>query len=70
MKSIQIEFENDLLWALERQSAAADTSVSELVNEAVKAALIEDAWDLAAFKERRDEPSFDFNDCVARLGDS
>ena len=48
---------------------AADTSrsVSALVNQAVKIALLEDAEDLAAFNERKDEPLIRYEDMVSRL---
>ena len=44
-----------------------DRSVSEMVNEAVRYALAEDAEDLAAFDERADEPDVDFEDFVKSL---
>jgi hypothetical protein len=41
--------------------------MSELVNEAVKEALAEDAEDLLAFDERADEPLISYNEMVKRL---
>jgi hypothetical protein len=38
------------------KAAGSDRSVSELVNEAVRLSLAEDAEDLAAFSERAGEP--------------
>lgn len=41
--------------------------MSELVNEAVKLALVEDAEDLAAFEERASEPELPFEEFVKDL---
>jgi hypothetical protein len=41
--------------------------MSELVNEAVKEALAEDAEDLAAFDERAEEPLISYDEMVKRL---
>jgi hypothetical protein len=41
--------------------------VSDLVNEAVKLSLAEDAEDLAAFDQRKDEPNLAFEDVVKDL---
>ena len=44
-----------------------DRSVSDLVNDAVKQSLVEDAEDLAAFKDRARERSHKFEDVVRQL---
>jgi hypothetical protein len=41
--------------------------VSDLVNEAVKLSLAEDAEDLSAFDERASEPNLPFEDVVKEL---
>jgi hypothetical protein len=41
--------------------------MSELVNEAVREALVEDAEDLAAFEERADEPLIGYEEMLKRL---
>jgi len=41
--------------------------MSEIINEAVKEAFCEDAADLAAFDERRDEPLISYDQMVKRL---
>ena len=41
--------------------------MSDLVNDAVRLALAEDADDLAAFRERAEEPTLMFEDFVADL---
>lgn len=52
---------------LKRKAADTSHSISALVNQAVKIALLEDAEDLAAFEERKDEPLVPYNDMMARL---
>jgi hypothetical protein len=53
--------------ALRLKAVATDRSVSDLVNDAVKLALSEDAEDLAAFEERANEPEEDFQSFVKSL---
>lgn len=53
--------------ALRLKAAETDRTISDLVNEAVKLALLEDAEDLAAFDERAAEPSLPFEDVVKEL---
>ena len=53
--------------ALRLKAAAADRSISDMVNEAVKAALAEDEEDLAAFDERKHERSLSFETFVKNL---
>jgi len=59
-KRSTIYFDPELHRALRIKAAETDTSLSELVNEAVRAALAEDAEDLAAFDERAAEPDLPF----------
>ncbi len=49
------------------KSAEISAPVSELVNDAVRSALLEDAEDLEAFKERENEPVIDFEAFVTSL---
>ena len=53
--------------ALRLKSAETSRSISDLVNEAVKLSLAEDADDLAAFEERANEPLIAFEDVVKEL---
>lgn len=53
--------------ALRLKSAETSRSVSELVNEAVRMALFEDAEDLESFEERKNEPVISFEDAVKEL---
>jgi hypothetical protein len=49
---------------LRLKAAETDRSISDLVNEAVKQSLAEDAEDLAAFEERAGERSVSFEKLV------
>ena len=53
--------------ALRLKAAAADRSISDMVNSALKQALAEDAIDLEAYKKRRGESSVDFETFVKAL---
>ena len=60
-------FEPDVHRALKLKAAASDRSVSEMVNDAVRLSLAEDAEDLEAFEERATEPELLFEDFVKSL---
>jgi plasmid stability protein len=62
-----IYFDPELHRALRIKAAETDRSVSDLVNDAVKLVLSEDAEDLAAFEERAGEPNLSFEAVVAAL---
>jgi len=66
-KRVTVYFRPALHRALRIKAAETDTSVSELVNQAVRAALAEDAEDLAAFDDRAREPAVPFEDMVRDL---
>jgi len=66
-KRATVYFDPDIHRALRLKAAAADRSVSDLVNEAVKAALSEDAEDSAAFAAREPEKSYPFDAIVKDL---
>ena len=53
--------------ALRIKAAETEYSVSDLVNSAVKQALLEDAVDLEAFETRAREPLLAFEDVVKTL---
>ncbi len=55
-----VYLEPDLHRILRFKAAETDRSVSDLVNDAVRLSLLEDAEDMAAFKERAKEPSLAF----------
>jgi predicted transcriptional regulator len=66
-KRATIYLDPDLHKALRLKAVETSRSVSELVNEAIKEALSEDAEDLEAFDERSDEPLIGFDEMVKRL---
>jgi hypothetical protein len=59
-KRSTVYFDPDLYKALKIKAAQYDKSLSELINQAVRWSLVEDAEDLAAFEERKNEPNLDF----------
>ena len=66
-KRSTIYFDPDLHRALRLKAAATDKSISDVVNDAVRQTLSEDASDLEVFEKRRREPSLDFEQVVLRL---
>ncbi len=63
-KRATVYFDESVHRALRLKAAETDQSISELVNTAVREALAEDADDLAAFRDRADEPTLAFEDFV------
>ncbi len=63
-KRATVYFEADVHRALRLRAAANDRSVSDMVNDAVKAVLAEDVTDLEAFEKRRKERSTSFESFV------
>ncbi|MCF8028746.1 MAG: CopG family transcriptional regulator [Desulfobacteraceae bacterium] len=53
--------------ALKIKSLETSRSMSEIINDAVKEALAEDAEDLAVFDERQDEPLISYEEMIKRL---
>ncbi|BCR05576.1 hypothetical protein DESUT3_26450 [Desulfuromonas versatilis] len=66
-KRSTIYFDPDLHRALRMKSAAANRSISEIVNDAVRRALQEDQEDLAAFEGRVAEPTITYEELLADL---
>lgn len=62
-----IYFDSELHRALRVKAAHSRRSVSELVNDAVRAALIEDVADLAAFEERAGDPLISYEELLKDL---
>ena len=63
-KRATVYFDPGIHRALRLKSAATERSISELVNEAVKAALAEDADDIETFEVREQEPDYSFDEVV------
>jgi predicted DNA-binding protein len=53
--------------ALKIKSLETSRSMSEIINDAVKEALAEDAEDLAVFEKRQDESLISYEDMIKRL---
>ena len=53
--------------ALRAKAAATDRSISDLVSEAVRLTLAEDADDLSTLRQRANEPDLDFEKVVQSL---
>jgi hypothetical protein len=66
-KRATVYFDPDVHRALRLKAANSDRSISDMVNDAVKLTLAEDAEDLAAFDERKREPNLDFEQFVKAL---
>jgi len=66
-KRATIYFDANLHKALRLKAVETSRSVSELVNEAVREALSEDAEDLSAFEERAAESLISYEEMVKRL---
>ena len=67
VKRATIYLDSDLHKALRLKAVETSRSVSNLVNDAVREALAEDAEDLAAFEERVGEPLISYDQMVKRL---
>lgn len=66
-KRATVYFDPALHRALRLKAAETDRSLSDLVNEAVRLSLAEDAEDLSAFEERAGEPNLPFEAVVREL---
>jgi plasmid stability protein len=66
-KRATIYFDSNLHKALRLKAVETSRSVSDLVNEAVREALLEDAEDLQAFEERADENLISYEEMIKRL---
>ena len=66
-KRATVYFESDVHRALRLKAAALDRSISDMVNDAVKASLAEDAEDLASFSDRKKDKSVSFDAFVQGL---
>ena len=66
-KRATVYFDPIIHKALKLKSIETSKTISELVNEAVKEALAEDAEDITAFEERANEPLISYSEMVKRL---
>ncbi len=66
-KRATVYFNPEIHRALRLKAAETDRPISDLVNDAVKFALAEDAEDLSAFEDRAREPNLPFESVVKDL---
>ncbi len=66
-KRATIYFDPDLHKALKLKALETSRSITDLVNQAVKEALAEDAEDILAFEERKNEPLISYDQMVKKL---
>ena len=67
IKRSTIYFDAKVHRAVRRKAAAVDASISDVVNDAVRRSLLEDAEDVKTFVERRDEPTVSFEKVVRSM---
>ena len=66
-KRSTVYFDENLHAALRLKAAHSHRSVSDIVNDAVRAALAEDQEDLATFQQRADEPTLSYEELLDNL---
>ncbi len=66
-KRTTIYLDPDLHRAIRLKAAETGRPMSALIQEAVKISLAEDAIDLAAYEERKDEPRLTFEEVAKKL---
>jgi hypothetical protein len=66
-KRATIYLDPDLHKALRLKAVETSMSVSELVNNAIREAIAEDAEDIAAFEDRVSEPLIAYEEMIKRL---
>lgn len=66
-KRATVYLDPDLHKALRLKAVETSRSVSDLVNNAVREALAEDADDISAFEERAKEPLISYDEMVKKL---
>lgn len=66
-KRSTVYIDTELHRALRVKAAETERSISELINEAVRNSLLEDSVDLSAFRERKDEQIFSFEEVLKQL---
>ena len=67
VKKSTIYFDPQIHKALRLKAAETDSSVSDIVNEAIRVVFAEDAEDIAAFAARAHEPSLSFEEVLKDL---
>ena len=66
-KRATIYFDPELHKALKLKSLETSRSITHLVNQAVREALSEDAEDILAFEERKNDPLISYDQMIKKL---
>lgn len=66
-KRATVYLDDDLHKALRFKAVEMSRSISDLINEAIRQSLAEDAEDIAAFEERVGEPLVSYDEMVKKL---
>lgn len=66
-KRVTVRFDAAVHQALRLKAVATHRSISDMVNDAVKSALTDDAEDLASFDQRKSERSVSFESLIRDL---
>lgn len=66
-KRATVYLDPDLHKALRLKAVETSTSVSELINKAIREAIVEDAEDITAFESRVAEPLISYDEMIKRL---
>ena len=67
MPKVTLNFEDAILQALKLKSSETKQSMSELVNDALKASLQEDLEDLKSWEERKGEDTYSYEEFLGLL---
>ncbi len=67
VKKSTIYFDPQIHKALRLKAAETESSVSDIVNQAIRIVFAEDAEDIAAFSERAHEPNLSFEEVLKDL---
>ena len=67
MKRATIYFDPDLHKALKLKAFETSRSITDIVNQSVRETLSEDAEDLAAFEERKEESLVSYDEMLKKL---
>jgi len=67
MPKITLNLEDTILQALKLKSSETKQSMSDLVNDALKASLQEDLEDLKPWEERKGEDTYDYEEFLELL---
>ena len=67
MRKVTLNIEDSLLHALRLKAADIKQSMSELVNDALKASLQEDLEDIKSWEERKGEETYSYEEFLELL---